>query len=95
MTESGFTRNDWLRLLIVVGWLIVFVYWPRLVFAITLLGIGAALLVGARACKKPQFGFWVELGHASSCGVWVAVATHGYSVQASGWRVAVKRKWTI
>jgi hypothetical protein len=63
MTESGFTRNDWLRLLIVVGWLIVFVYWPRLVFAITLLGIGATFIA------YNAMIFWIEIvrrDHASS-----------------------------
>ena len=35
---------DWLRLISVVAWLVIFVNWPQLTFAITLLVIGSALV---------------------------------------------------
>lgn len=63
MINSGFTRKDWLRLVLVVAWLFVFVYQPRLVSAITLLGIGTAFI------SYNAMIFWSEVirkDHASS-----------------------------
>lgn len=55
MTDSGFTRNDWLRLLFGIAWLIIFILWSRLVFSITLLGVGGVFIAyNARA-------FWLEV----------------------------------
>ncbi len=55
MTDNGFSRNDWLRLIFGIAWLVVFVFWPQLVFAITLLGIGAVFIAyNARV-------FWIEV----------------------------------
>ena len=42
--EHSFDTSDWLRLLAAVGWLIVFVIWPQVTFAVTLIMIGSAFI---------------------------------------------------
>jgi hypothetical protein len=55
MTDSSFSRNDWLRLVVGVAWLGIFILWPRLVVAITLLGIGAVFIA------YNAWIFWIEI----------------------------------
>ena len=50
MKDEGFSGRDWLRLISTVAWLIVFVIWPQLTLAITLLLIGGGLIA---------FNLWV------------------------------------
>ncbi|HKJ50683.1 MAG TPA: hypothetical protein VKB27_04230 [Gammaproteobacteria bacterium] len=42
--EHSFDTLDWLRLIAAVGWLIVFVVWPQITFAVTLILIGSAFI---------------------------------------------------
>lgn len=44
MSDEGFTRKDWLRLLISVAWLVVFAFRPQLILAVTLLLIGSGVI---------------------------------------------------
>ncbi len=44
MRERGTSRMDWLRLVSAVAWLVIFVIWPQLTFAVTLLIIGGCLI---------------------------------------------------
>jgi len=45
MADKGsFGAPDWLRLLSVVAWLVIFVRWPQITFAVTLLILGGALI---------------------------------------------------
>ena len=44
MTDDSFTGRDWLRLLSTVAWLAIFVIWPQLVLAVTVLIVGSALI---------------------------------------------------
>jgi len=43
-SKDSFNALDWLRLLATITWLIVFVIWPQITFAITLLIIGSAFI---------------------------------------------------
>ena len=61
--ENTFGALDWLRLLATVAWLIVFVNWPQITFAVTLLIIGSAFIIFNAMI------FWVTVirkEHASS-----------------------------
>lgn len=42
--EDKFDTLDWLRLLFSVAWLAVFVIWPQITFAVSLLFIGGAFI---------------------------------------------------
>jgi len=42
--KVSFTALDWLRLLSTVAWLVVFVIWPQITFAVTLLIIGSTFI---------------------------------------------------
>ena len=42
--RDSFTALDWLRLLSTVAWLVVFVIWPQITFAVTLLIIGSTFI---------------------------------------------------
>ena len=44
MTDRGILRTDRVRLLSTVAWLVIFVIWPQVTFAVTLLIIGGALI---------------------------------------------------
>ncbi len=44
MTDRENSRMDWLRLLSAVAWFVIFVIWPQLTFAVTLLIIGGCFI---------------------------------------------------
>ena len=44
MGDDGFSRSDWLRLVSDVTWLVLFVVWPQLTAAVTLLVTGGAFI---------------------------------------------------
>jgi hypothetical protein len=44
MADEGFSRSDWLRLILTITWLIVFILWPRLTFSFTLLAVGGTVI---------------------------------------------------
>ena len=55
MTDRGFSRSDWLRLLFGVACLILFMFRPRLTLVVVLLGIGGVFIAyNARI-------FWIEV----------------------------------
>ena len=43
--QKRFGINDWLRLIATVAWLVVFVSWPRMTAGLSLLAVGAAVIV--------------------------------------------------
>lgn len=43
--ENYFSTLDWLRFVATVAWLVVFVNWPQITFAVTLLIIGSAFIL--------------------------------------------------
>lgn len=45
MPHDDFSRTDWLRLIFVITWLVIFVNWPQTTFAITLLVVGSTFIV--------------------------------------------------
>ena len=79
MPGNGFTPRDWLRLLLVVAWLIVFVFFPRLVSAITLLAIGVvfiaynALILWSEVVRKAQASSVVPIFGGILAGVGIAI----------------------
>ncbi len=44
MADERFSRSDWVRLISGIAWLAIFVSWPRLTFAVTLLIIGGGMI---------------------------------------------------
>ena len=58
--QDSFGLTDWLRLLSTVAWLIVFVIWPRITLAVTLLIVGGvfiafnAMIFWATVIRKGQ-----------------------------------------
>ncbi len=63
MTERGNFSMDWFRLLFTMAWLVIFVIWPQVTFAVTLLIIGGGFIA------FNAMVFWltvVRKGHAPS-----------------------------
>ena len=44
MINRGISRMEWLRLVSAVAWFVIFVVWPQLTFAVTLLIIGGCFI---------------------------------------------------
>ena len=44
MADNGFSRSDWLKLVLTITWLVVFILWPRLTLAVTLLATGGTMI---------------------------------------------------
>lgn len=89
MADDGFSRSDWLRLVSSITWLVVFVFWPALTLAITLLAIGS-VMIGFNA-----WIFWLTMirrDHAPSvvplAGGIIAAAGVAFLPPAGSWHWA-------
>ena len=61
--SDAFTIKDWLRLLAVVAWLVIFVFWPGITLGVTF------IIIGSVAIAYNAMIFWQTVvckGHASS-----------------------------